>query len=99
MSPASVRAGCQGQHPLVLVVGAARGAEAGQQPPFDRRHVGRLEADRGPEVVVGLRIVGTERTTARSASSIALATSRRNSAAISGGGSLRATVELENEPR
>ena len=39
----------------MLVVGAARGAEPGEQPAFDRRDVGGVETQGGAEIVVRLR--------------------------------------------
>ena len=44
------------EHQFVLVVGAARGAEAGEQLAFDRGDVGRLQSDGGAEVVMRLRV-------------------------------------------
>jgi hypothetical protein len=42
----------------VLVVAAPGGAESSQEPSLNRRDVRRLQADRGSEIVVGLRILG-----------------------------------------
>ena len=43
------------EHTFLFVVAVARRPEAGQQPSFDGGDVGRLEPQRRPEVVVGLR--------------------------------------------
>ena len=57
MRPASFRDGIESEHALVLVVGPARVAEAGEHPALDRRDVGRLEADGRTQVVVGLCVI------------------------------------------
>ena len=82
----------------MLVVGAARGAEAGEQLAFDRGDVRRLQSDGGAEVVMRLRVAGLA-ATRPSEIWMALVTAAVNSATSSGGGLLRSTRGRLNDPR
>ena len=88
MSPASWRAGSSAEHPFVLVVGArARRGTRRHHAAFDRRGVGRAQADGRPELVVRVGIVRVGSSDARGRVRVARSTAleTRRPAAAGGG--------------